>query len=108
MNEYQEKARTTFLPNNQDTDQYRLILGIFGEAGEIAEKFKKRARGDEKYQDYDDFRLDLMKELGDVMWYIANLAKEFDIEMNDIAEKNVAKLQDRKERGVIKGSGDNR
>lgn len=82
-------------------------LGLTGEAGEIAEKIKKVIRNhDGDYTKLD--REDLTKELGDVMWYLAMLADTFDIELDDVARANIAKLADRKNRGVIKSTGDYR
>ena len=52
--------------------------------------------------------VDLMKELGDVLWFVAQFATEMDIDLDEIAEKNLAKLEDRQKRGVIRGSGDDR
>ncbi|HBU27492.1 TPA: hypothetical protein DEB00_00025, partial [Candidatus Uhrbacteria bacterium] len=56
----------------------------------------------------DDQRQELIKELGDVLWYIANLATEFNISLDDLADRNIQKLLSRKDRGVLHGSGDNR
>jgi len=52
--------------------------------------------------------LEIKSELGDVLWYIANIAEDLDIPLQDIAEENIGKLQDRKDRDKIQGSGDNR
>lgn len=78
-------------------------LGMIGEAGEVSEKVKKWLRGD---RDLD--RGDLIKEIGDVMWYAASLADDLGYTLQDVVDANVEKLSSRKERGVIKGSGDNR
>ena len=51
---------------------------------------------------------EVKKELGDVMWYLANIADDFGLKLEDIAVANIEKLQDRKNRGVLGGSGDNR
>ena len=76
-------------------------LGLCGESGEVAEKVKKHLR--------DGASLDeLKKELGDVLWYLASIASDLNISLNDIALTNVEKLQSRMERGKISGSGDNR
>jgi len=79
------------------------ILGLVGEAGEIANKFKKVLR---------DGRVDILKdlpdELGDVLWYMARLAEELGTTLDDVAAHNLKKLQSRKERNVLSGSGDNR
>lgn len=78
-------------------------LGIAGEAGEISEKVKKWLRGD---RDLD--AAELVKEAGDVLWYLASLADDLGYTLEDVARKNVEKLSSRKERGVVKGNGDNR
>lgn len=78
-------------------------LGLCGEAGEIAEKIKKWLRGD---RDLD--KEALLKELGDPLWYIASLADDLGYSLQDVVDANVEKLTSRKERGVIKGDGDNR
>ena len=83
------------------------ILGLVGETGEIAEKFKKIYR-DQHGQIKPEQVEDMKKELGDVLWYLAVLAEYLGIPLSEIAEKNIAKLQDRQNRGVVGGSGDNR
>lgn len=78
-------------------------LGLAGEAGEIAEKVKKWLRGDRELD-----REGLLKELGDPLWYIASLADDLGFTLQDVVNANVEKLSSRKERGVLKGSGDSR
>ena len=78
-------------------------LGLAGEAGEIAEKVKKWLRGDKELD-----KQELLKELGDPLWYIAALADDLGFTLQDVVDANIAKLESRKERGVVKGSGDNR
>jgi len=82
-------------------------LGLAGETGEVAEKIKKIIRDNNGVVD-GSRRTELKKELGDVMWYIAMLATELDINLEDIAITNIEKLKSRIERNVIKGDGDNR
>lgn len=80
-----------------------LALAINGEAGELGEKVKKYVReGDEEYLD------EAEAELGDILWYIAQLASLLDADLGDIADGNLDKLLDRQERGVITGQGDDR
>lgn len=78
-------------------------LGLAGEAGEIAEKVKKWLRGDRELD-----REGLLSELGDPLWYITSLADDLGFTLQDVIDRNVEKLSSRKERGVLKGNGDNR
>lgn len=106
--EYQKKSRETAIYPNLGENFIYPTLGLVGEAGEIAEKIKKVIRdGDGKTID-DEKRELLKKELGDVLWYVAQLASEFGFELNDVAEHNIEKLFSRKDRGVLQGSGDTR
>lgn len=87
------------------TGQVRLLentLGLVGEAGEFAEKVKKYVR-DGTYD-----RTLWLKELGDVVFYVAALANYLDSDLQEVMDMNVAKLNDRKARDVLQGSGDNR
>lgn len=88
-------------------EKYAIIypaLGLCGEAGEIAEKVKKSMRGDVKEID----KQALLKELGDPLWYLTSLADDLGFTLQDVVDANVEKLQSRKNRGVLKGSGDDR
>lgn len=106
FDEYQLAAQTGH-PKDAKDEIYHLVLGMMGEAGEIAEKFKKLIR--DKQSDFTQLdQADLKKELGDVLWYVAILARYFDISFEDVARTNIAKLAGRQARNVIKGSGDNR
>ncbi len=107
LNEYQEKARSTAIYPSIDNNITYPTLGLCGEAGEVAEKVKKIER-DQGGIWSNDNQKDIMKELGDVIWYVANVASEFGLELEDIAQGNIDKLSSRKERGVLKGSGDDR
>lgn len=78
-------------------------LGLAGESGEIAEKVKKWLRGDREL----DADL-LVKEIGDVMWYVVSLADDLGFTLQEVINANVEKLSSRKERGVLKGDGDTR
>jgi NTP pyrophosphatase (non-canonical NTP hydrolase) len=107
LDDYQQLALRTASPKDKKDEIFHLVLGLVGEAGEIAEKSKKIVR-DQK-SDFSKLDLDdLKKELGDVLWYVAVLADYFDISLEEIGEKNIAKLASRLERGAIGGSGDNR
>ena len=82
-------------------------LGLVNEAGEVAGKIKKVFR-DKEGQVSTETREALKAELGDVLWYIAQVATELDLSLDEIAEYNIAKLYDRLERGKIRGDGDDR
>jgi NTP pyrophosphatase (non-canonical NTP hydrolase) len=107
FNEYQEKSRKTALYPDKDNNFVYPTLGLSGEAGEVAEKIKKVIRDKGGVID-DETREAIKKELGDVLWYVAQLATELGLSMDNIAEKNIEKLYSRLERGVLKGNGDNR
>lgn len=109
FNNYQTNAsRTAFYPRvfpNQGL--YYTGLGLAGEAGEIANKIKKIMR-DNGGKLTEQAKADLYSELGDVLWYCANMADELGVNLEDVAKSNLNKLADRLNRGKIKGSGDNR
>lgn len=107
LNEYQTLALRTANPKETKNEVFHLLLGLSGEAGEITEKAKKIVRDhDSDFSKFD--KDDLKKEMGDVLWHLAVLANYFDIELEDIGATNIKKLASRLERGVLKGSGDNR
>ncbi len=106
LNEYQKHAEST-AQYPDDEGLYYTALGLAGEAGEYCDKLKKVIR-DQDGNLTECRREALMKELGDVLWYVANAAAELGYKLENVAEANLSKLFDRKERGVIKGSGDNR
>lgn len=83
------------------------VLGLVGESGEFADKVKKILR-DDNAQMSEEKRQLLIKELGDVLWYIAILAKHLDVPLEEVATRNIDKLASRNERGKLRGSGDNR
>lgn len=100
--EYQELAKTTAIYPESAKITYP-CLGLAGEVGEVCEKVKKHIRDG---RDLD--REDLKKELGDVLWYLAAVATDLGIDLNDVATTNYHKLKSRQERNVLQGSGDNR
>lgn len=105
--EYQEKSRKTAKYPDVGENYIYPTLGLAGEAGEVAEKIKKVMR-DKGGRVDDATREDIKKELGDVLWYITQLATELGISLDDVAESNIKKLYDRMDRGVLGGNGDNR
>jgi NTP pyrophosphatase (non-canonical NTP hydrolase) len=82
-------------------------LGLVGEAGEVAEKVKKILRDKQGILDAETKQA-LQKELGDVLWYLAAIATELDLSLDDVALMNQQKLQSRKLRNALSGNGDNR
>ena len=104
---YQKKARLTAQYPNLGSNVIYPTLGLVGESGEVAEKVKKVIRDKEGIFD-DDSKKAIVKELGDVLWYLANLCTEFNCELDDVALQNIEKLRGRSERGKISGSGDDR
>lgn len=108
FDEYQKVALTT-AHNHPDAlmDKTIWAMGVAGEAGEVVEKWKKIVAYKEGVVSKED-KEDMRKELGDVVWYIAVLAHSLGLSFEEVMQTNVAKLADRKKRGVIKGKGDNR
>ena len=104
---YQIAAGDTAIFPKEKALEY-LTLGLTGEAGEIANKVKKFIRDGASKEEYLAKRIEIGYEIGDVMWYCAVLAEELDMNLGHIMEKNLEKLADRKKRGKISGSGDNR
>ena len=105
--EYQSRACETAIFPKKQAMEY-LTLGLTGESGEIANKVKKFIRDGATKDEYLAKRIEIGYEIGDVMWYCAVLAEELDMNLGHIMEKNLEKLADRKKRGKISGSGDNR
>lgn len=113
LNEYQQRSRKTASYPDLGGNLLYPALGLAGEAGEAVDKIKKYWR---------DFgitdgrtallltqqKVALLKELGDVLWYVAAIASELDINLSYVAGMNIDKLEDRKARGVTGGEGDNR
>ena len=105
--EYQEKACSTAIFPKDKATEY-LTLGLTGEAGEIANKVKKFIRDGAPPDEYQAKKIEIAYEIGDVMWYCAVLAAEMEMDLGHIMENNLRKLADRKARGTLSGSGDNR
>ncbi|MEK7624417.1 MAG: nucleoside triphosphate pyrophosphohydrolase family protein [Patescibacteria group bacterium] len=105
--EYQKISRETAIYPDKDKNFIYPTLGLAGEAGEIAEKIKKVLRDKSGIVD-EETRKEISKELGDVLWYLSQLATEMELSLEEIASLNIEKLKSRKERGALHGSGDNR
>jgi len=104
---YQDLAEDTAVYPDRGDNIYYPALGLAGEAGEVCEKIKKIMRDHDGKIDQEN-KESVCKELGDVLWYVAMVAAEFNLSLASIAEGNLDKLRDRIDRGVIKGSGDER
>jgi NTP pyrophosphatase (non-canonical NTP hydrolase) len=106
LNDYQQAARRTAIY----PEAHRVIypaLGLASEAGEVAGKIKKVLR--DQAGDFAHAPLEAIKdELGDVLWYVAVLAGDLGLSLDDIAAANLAKLSSRQERGRLSGGGDRR
>ena len=105
--EYQQQAYRTALYPNKDNNFIYPTLGLASEAGEVAGKIKKVIRDKGGIID-DTTREDIKKELGDVLWYVSQIASELGLDLSEIVDKNIHKINSRVERGVLQGEGDNR
>jgi NTP pyrophosphatase (non-canonical NTP hydrolase) len=106
LNDYQKEALTTAIY----PDEQRIIypsLGLTGEAGEVADKVKKVLRDNDGVFN-PERKAEIAKEIGDVLWYCATLARDLDYDLETIAQINIDKLRSRQQRGMLHGSGDNR
>ncbi len=105
---FQERAqRTAIYRKGNETDLVYSVLGLNGEAGEIAEHIKKMIRDDAGVLS-EERRQKLIKELSDQMWYISAVATDLGVKLSEVCYINIEKLEDRKNRGVLKGSGSDR
>lgn len=106
LNDYQDAAKSTAIYPG-DFEIIYPTLGLTGEAGEVADKVKKVIR--DKGGDFsEEDSAEIAKELGDVLWYLANTASDLGFTLENIAKFNLAKLADRADRDKLQGSGDNR
>ena len=105
MNQYQKLAEVTVV-YPPDLKVIYPTIGLAGETGEVCEKVKKWIRDSDRKPMTEEQRALLKKELGDVLWYLAVLAQDLGLTLDEIASHNIEKLHDRKERGVVHGKGD--
>jgi NTP pyrophosphatase (non-canonical NTP hydrolase) len=106
LSEYQRLSRQTAEYPREAWLAYP-ALGLAGEAGEVAEHAKKAIR-DDGGEVAEERREKISKELGDVLWYVAQLASELNLNLDEVAQANLDKLLSRQRRGVLSGSGDDR
>ncbi len=104
--EYQRLSRRTAGYPREEWLAYP-ALGLAGEAGEVANQAKKVIR-DDASELTQERRAAMSKELGDVLWYVAQLATELDLDLDAVAAENLEKLASRNRRGVLHGAGDDR
>lgn len=105
--EYQTQSRKTAKYPNAGNNFIYPTLGLAGESGEVAEKIKKVLRDKSGIID-ETTKQEITKELGDVLWYVAQLSTELGLSLNNVAAENIKKLFSRMERGKLGGNGDNR
>jgi NTP pyrophosphatase (non-canonical NTP hydrolase) len=106
LSDYQRRSRQTAEYPREAWLAYP-ALGLVGEAGEVAEHAKKAIRDDGSSVS-EERRAAMARELGDVLWYVAQLATELGLDLDMIANENLEKLLSRQRRGVLAGSGDER
>lgn len=107
FDKYQKEARKTAVYPKIGKGFVYPTLGLANEAGEFAGKIKKIFR-DDNGKISEEKKLELIHELGDVLWYMSQIATELDLKLSDIAKENLSKLFSRAKRGTLHGSGDNR
>ncbi len=107
FNDYQVAARETAIYPQLGGNFAYPVLGLCGESGEVAEKVKKIIRDDSGVISGEK-RLEVKKELGDVLWYLANVCCEFGLSLDQVAQMNLEKLHNRQQNGRLHGSGDER
>lgn len=103
LNDYQADARATCLESAKNLPY--LITGLSAESGEVAGKYAKYIRDRTEFKKLEE---DLVKELGDVLWFVAIMADDLGVSLEQVAQQNIDKLYSRQQRGVLKGSGDER
>lgn len=106
LDDYQKAAISTAIYS----EDYMILypaLGMCGEAGEVADKVKKVLRDNGGYFT-EGKRIELMKEVGDVLWYVSAIARDLGFTLEEVAQANITKLADRAARNQLQGSGDQR
>ena len=107
FDEYQKGCKKTAMYPDVGKNFIYPTIGLMGEAGEVANKIKKLIR-DDNSKISEDKREELAYELGDVLWYVAQLSTELGLKLSEVVVMNQDKLKSRKEREKLKGSGDHR
>ena len=108
FDEYQKKALTTLLSTGDEfKDLAHFVSGLTAESGEVAGKLQKIIRDKEGEVSEQD-KVEIAKELGDVLWYLSVLTHHIGFSFDDLAKQNIEKIKYRQKNNLIKGSGDNR
>lgn len=102
ISDYQDKVNDTAIYPAEVGREYT-FYGLIGEIGEFANKYKKELRDGREFS-----KEDKESEAGDILWYMMQWFKEHNLDAEVVASKNIEKLRDRQNRGVLGGSGDNR
>lgn len=102
LDQYQTDAFRFVIPSATPEER---VFGILEEAGEVAGVFKRMMRGD---YTPDVAATKLHKELGDILWYISQVALDNGWKLSEVAKSNIEKLESRQTRGLILGAGDDR
>ena len=106
FDKYQKESRKTAVYPNTGKNFIYPALGLAGETGEVIEKIKRVIR-DKKVID-EEMKKKIANEIGDVLWYLAQLCTELKLSLGKVAEENLKKLFSRKQRNVLHGEGDER
>ena len=107
FDKYQRECKKTAVYPKVGKSFVYPLLGLVGEAGEVSEKIKKLFR-DDGGKLTSERKEEIVKELGDTLWYMAQLSTELDIKFSNVVKANLEKLSSRKARGKLHGDGDNR
>lgn len=107
FNDYQKETNKTAIYPDRGHNFVYPVLGMMGEAGEVAEKIKKVWRDKNNVISAED-KLEIQKEMGDVLWYLSQLATELGLDFDEVAQTNILKINSRLERHKLNGDGDNR
>ena len=107
FNEYQKLAKKTAVYPVVGQGVVYPALGLAGESGEIMNKIKKIFRDDSGVLT-ESRKKEIFRELGDILWYLAQVSTELDISLDEVAVANIEMLKSRQERDKLKGDGDNR
>lgn len=107
FNYYQKRSRKTAQYPAIGNKIIYPTLGLLGESGEVAEKIKKLFR-DKRGKLTKEYKMEIIKELGDILWYLSQMTSELGMSLNDVAKNNLEKIESRKDRNLISGDGDNR